>query len=288
MSTHRVVHTATPASHAYCLSLLRRHDHENYLAHLLHPRTPSQTVHLATRALNIELVNIRATVSNEDLAHLRLSFLRSSLDSTLRGTPPATPIFDLLASASNHTSLTPLYTLLDARAAELSYPSVSTLSSLETHARNTHGTLLTLHAASLGLSDPVLTSDAGVSIGLAVLLRGVPAAATNRLSYMPSDLIRDTGAEQQDVLRSSDAGRQVFQRVAQKAEACLAESKARVASSDRRVRHAFWPLLMAEQYLARLRRAGYDPFDDRLQAGLRGTYALWLQMRLLWARLSGR
>lgn len=64
MSAHRLVHTASPSSYAYCLSLLRRQDHENYLAHLLHPRIPSPKIHLATRALNIELVNSKDTITD--------------------------------------------------------------------------------------------------------------------------------------------------------------------------------------------------------------------------------
>ena len=57
MTTSVMRHTAAPANRAYCLELLRSHDHENYLASLLHPSKVTRFLHASTRALNVELAN---------------------------------------------------------------------------------------------------------------------------------------------------------------------------------------------------------------------------------------
>lgn len=182
--------------------------------------------------------------------------------------------------------LNPLYELIDARGDELSYPMVNTTQDLVTHATRTHGSLIAIHAVSVG-GDEQLGKEVGAVVGLAVLLRGVPAAATSRLSYMPRSVIKDVGAEPADVFRGNKLSKRVFKVVGQLAEERLSQVKQKVKTSERSVRHAYWPLLMAGEYLRRLKNVGYDPFDEGLQNGLRATYGLWLQMRLLWARLSG-
>lgn len=155
-----------------------------------------------------------------------------------------------------------------------------------THARSTHGSLIAAHAINVG-GDEQLAKDIGAVVGLAVLLRGVPAAAASRLSYMPRSIIKDVGAEPADVFREGELSKRVFKVVGQFAEEKLSTAKQKVKSSERSVRHAYWPLLMAGEYLRRLKNVDYNPFDEGLQTGLRATYGLWLQMRLLWARLSG-
>lgn len=230
--------------------------------------------------------SVRATVSNEDLARLRLAFFRESLDATLRGHPPSTPVFDLLGEVAEHANLNPLYELIDARGDELCYPMINSTQDLERHARRTHGSLIAIHAINTG-GDEQLGKDVGAVVGLAVLLRGVPAAAVNRLSYMPKSVLKDAGIEPGEVLRGGQRGKTVFKTVGQFAEKRLSEVKQRVSLSEKGVRHVYWPLLMAGEYLRRLRRSEYDPFNERLQSGLKGTYGIWLQMRLLWARISG-
>lgn len=228
-------------------------------------------------------------VSNEDLARLRIAFFRESFESTLNGFPPATPVFDMLGEAAEIVDLKPLYNLIDARGRELSYPSFDTIKQLEDHAESIHGSLIGVHTASAGGSEK-LGRDVGVIVGLSILLRGVPAMAANRLSYIPKNVLEDLGLEVTDVIKGrmeGGSGCEAFKRVAESAENRMEDAMYGLRSSRKRVKSTLWPLFMAQEYLKRLRRVDYDPFDERLQRSLRATYPLRMQLRLLWARLTG-
>lgn len=197
-------------------------------------------------------------------------------------------------SAYPHAPFTRLHVLVDARESDLGYPSVTALRDLEAFARATHGSLAAVHAAILAgpRADPIpsaLLDAAGAAVGLAVLLRAAPAHAASRLSYAPRELVERCHVEHRDLLNGAGNAPQVFEIVAQRAEQLVAEARHLLARvSDRAILPAFWPLYMAQIYLARLKKAQYNPFQERLQSGMQATYPLALQMRLLRARFVGR
>lgn len=296
--TARLRHAATPANRDYCLQLLRAHDHENYLANLLHPRKIARFLHISTRALNVELANIRASVSNEDLGRLRLEFFRDGLNAILSGAhPPSAPVLDVLAeafSAFPEISFSPLYTLLDARERDLAYPSISSLEQLCDFAAGTQGSLIHIHAHALcaALEDAEQLAktavEAGKAVGLAIILRGVPAHAATRLTYMPRDLAREMNVPQQELLIGGENAKNAFEAIANVAETHAANARELLANVSSGARPAFWPLYMADIYLRRLKKVGFDPFNQRLQMSMRATYSLALQTKLLGARMMGR
>lgn len=294
-ATRRLAYIPSPATRAYILRQLRENDNENYLANLLQPKRV-QHAHAAIRAFNVELAHIRNSVSNEDLGRLRIAHFRSSLDELLTAHEPSpqTPIMEGLAecvTAFPEVDFRVLHTLIDAREGDLGYPSHATLASLEEFGRDTQGVLLRLHAEMLGESESTqeVADRAGMAVGLAIALRGVPAHAVSRLSYMPQEVIRSVGASQKALLGGTEDAEAmaVFQIVGERAETLVRQTDARVSSMNGSVKPAFWPLRMADLYLARLRKARWNPFDESLQRGLRTTYPLALQIRLLRHRIFG-
>lgn len=180
--------------------------------------------------------------------------------------------------------------LLDAREADLTYPTIRTLPDLESHAKPVHATLLSLHAALLSETPPstALSETAGAAVGLTVLLRAAPMHAANRLSYVPTAVCERAGVSVQEVLTGGREGARAFKVVAKRAEALLESAWGLLEAEGQALRPAFWPLVMGDIYLKRLRRARFDPFDKGLQTRFRAFYPLLLQMRLLKCRLFGR
>lgn len=294
-------HVATPENVAYIFNLLRSFDNENYVANLLQPTRRVRIAHAVTRALNVEFDRVRATVSNEDLARLRLSFFRSALLSIIPSvdaeTSPnnsilgsnTTPVIDCLAQSISdfpHTNFTPLYDLLSAREEYLSFPNFTHTSKLQKFAAAPHIPLITIHTSLLHNKPSPLPTDAAsaiepaaTAVGLAVLLRAVPFHAMSRLSYMPRNDLATS-----DLLTANSKSVPVFRSVAQTAEQHAAYASRLVAQLPRSLRPAFWPIHLATMYLARLAAAKYDPFDGRLTAGVSTTWHLAVQIRLLRAR----
>lgn len=291
--------------------------------------------HAALRALNVEFDRVRATVSNEDLARLRLTFFRGALCDVVppldagketspssasssasppeslsapssvlvRDTsrdvnvPPALPVLDCLAeavAAFPSVDFTQTHDLLAAREAFLQYPSFDSVPSLAVFASAPHRPLLSLHAMLLNAASfPQSSSSlnavatavqpAATAVGLAILLRAAPVHAASRLSYMPRGALSTS-----QLLSMNSASAPVFRGVAQTAIGASAQALSIVRTSlPKALRPAFWPVHLAGIYLHRLVRANYDPFDPHLVAGLRTTWHLAVQLRLLRARIFG-
>jgi phytoene/squalene synthetase len=203
------------------------------------------------------------------------------------------PVVEALAEAqSSHPllDLTALHTLVDARERDLAYPSFATLADLAAFAADTQGPPLRAHASALLAGEaPSALADAahfaGEAIGLAVLLRGVPAHAASRLSYAPADVARERGASPARLLSGGGAAAAVYGAVAQRARRALSLAEDAVVGLPRGVRPAFWGLSLPRIYLRRLAAVGNDPFDEKLQQGMRQTYPLRLQLSLLRRRV---
>lgn len=299
------MYTAPQASHNYILTQLRRNDNENYISNLLQPRC-IRLAHAALRVFNVELASIRGQVSNEDLGRMRLAHFRSSfeaikslrVDNDHSAIIPATPVMECLAEAITRFPNAPwhlLERLLDARERDLQYPNYESLESLEQLGRDTQGVLMRIHAGLLG--DTTTGDDeseisqlgdiCGSAVGLCIVLRGVPAHAVSRMCYMPRELVREHKVSSDGLLTGSEDARVVYMLVASRASEVLNDGRRGIEGIDKAVRPAFWGIAMGGEYLRRLQRANGKVFDEGLQTGLRMTYPLVLQLRLLAMRYFG-
>lgn len=280
---------------------------------VLQPSAVARRAHLAFRALNVELVQstcppallaylssltcssaVRDRVSNEDLGRARASFFRDGVEAALAGSsPPAQPALEAVAEAVSDNPALPadaLRALLDAREKDLGFPAPATLPELEGLCADTHGALGRLHAALLAPGDAAAektAAAAGTTVGLAVLLRGAPAAAASRLSYMPRVLAKELSVSPAALIIGGQTALPVFTAVADLARERANAARELAKDIPKAARPALWPLRGAGIYLKRLQAAGGDPFDERLQQSMRATYPLRLQLALLRSRLTG-
>jgi phytoene/squalene synthetase len=194
--------------------------------------------------------------------------------------------------------LSSLVTLLDARENDLSYPSFATLDQLASFAADVQAPLILAVATAMSGAD-VCEVDAncvaeasrcaGEAVGLAVLLRGAPAHAKNRLSYVPRDVLRDAGVSASAVLAGdASASRKVFKSIGMRAERSMRLADDAAKESNGRWRQAFWGLELPRIYVARLRKVDWNVFDESLQRRMRQTYPLVLQIRLLARKMMRR
>ena len=94
-----------------------------------------------------------------------------------------------------------------------------------------------------------------------------------------------SGAQGRELLelRSSAALCEVVEAVAARAQNRLTEARQMLPRPPKRAQAVLLLSTLAQGHLARLRRAGYDPFDARVQRPDPG--AAW---RLTWARMRAR
>jgi len=147
----------------------------------------------------------------------------------------------------------------------------------------------------------------GTAVGLAILLRGVPAAAADRLSYIPSGVASAAGVTSRATLLAppsaaaapADGAAAVaaYRVVGEAAASRLAAARAAVAAAaagtegvallPRAVAPAAWGGVGAGLYLDWLRDAGWDPWAPALRRRVEGVYPARLGVALLRRRLFG-
>jgi phytoene synthase len=173
--------------------------------------------------------------------------------------------------------------LIDAREADLDGEPPADFAALEAYAEGTAASLFALALGVLGSpADQGPAAEAahqlGVAWALTGLARAVPFHARQKRSYLPADLTSAAGLDTAELLRASPALGRVIEEIA----ACATDHLQAVRRLRRDLPRAAAPLLLfaplAEDHLRRLSRAGFNPFDPKVQAERPGT--VW---RLAWA-----
>ncbi|GBC07392.1 hypothetical protein RclHR1_07430004 [Rhizophagus clarus] len=189
----------------YCSDLVKKHDPENYLISTFYPKH-LQKVYFAIRALNIELIMVRESVSKPQLGSMRMQFWRETIDSTFKGNPPQQPIAQVLYDSLKICQLSPLFfrRIIDERDAQLNDPPYINNKDLESYGENTASCLLYLHLQSLGVEDiqaDHAASHIGKSIGIVTILRGFPYLVSKRRMLLPSAITSKYNISQEEIFR---------------------------------------------------------------------------------------
>ena len=248
--------------------LVRRRDRDRFLTALFAPE-PQRTALLALYAFNHELAKTREVVSEAILGRIRLQWWRDTLERVYAGGPAQHhEVIEPLAAAIRACGLTRGHfeRLIDARERDLEEAPPDTLDALEAYAEASSAPLVLLALESLGETGTA-TLEAGRAIGIAYalvgLLRAVPFHARAKRLYLPRDLCAAAGLEIERglfELRPAPALAQVVARVAERARHHLEAARARRDAVPRAALPALLPSVLARADLARLARAGYDPF----------------------------
>ena len=271
---------------SYCAEQVRRFDHDRYLTCLFAPAARRGDL-FALYAFNLEVAKTAEMVSEAALGELRLAWWREALDGIYSGRPPNHEVATPLAAAVRHHGLERgrFERLIEARAFDLAGTAPPTLAALEDYAENTSAGLLHLALQVLDARGAEATAagrHVGIAWALAGLLRALPFHAAAKRLYLPRELTAAAGLDLGDLfeLRSGPALCRVTEPIAGRAREHLATARVLKAQVPKRALPVLLLARLASQALARLEKAGYDPFDPSVQAPHPGR--VW---RLWWAHL---
>jgi NADH dehydrogenase [ubiquinone] 1 alpha subcomplex assembly factor 6 len=252
--------------------LVQQHDHDRFLTTLFAPAARRGDL-LALYAFNYEIAKTREVVSEPVLGQIRLQWWRETVDTIYAGGrvqphETATP----LASAIRGRGLSRAHVdaLIAARDLDLGGEAPESLTALEAYAESSSARLVWLALEVLGERGAAATAagrTVGIAYALTGLLRALPFHARAKRLYLPRDLCAAAGLridEEVFELRSSPALARVVAQVAAAAAGHLAAARAQQGAVPRAALPALLPAVLAGADLARLKRAGYDPFDRRL------------------------
>ena len=165
--------------------LVRRHDPDRFFCTLFAPAAHRQAL-LILYAFNHELARAHDAASQPALAFIRLQWWREVVEGASRPHEVATPLGEALTAGTILRA--PLLTMIEAREAEVE-PAQTTALLLDRLSQGA-GTLAATAGAMLGAGAPAQARlrRLGAGIGLAGLIRNIPAHARQDRSQIPADL----------------------------------------------------------------------------------------------------
>ncbi len=277
------------AALSYCGQEVRRNDRDRFLTCLFAPPDRREGM-FGLFAFNVEVAKTREVVSQAMLGQIRLQWWRESLDELYAGKVRGHEVLQCLAPVVAERGLTRGHfdAVLDARELDLEDQPPADLDALETYARGTAAPLALLALEVLGVrgeGPEAAARHVGTAWALTGLLRAVPFHAGSHRVVLPADLLKEHGVSTSKLFdgKRQEGLPQVVRRVAEVARGHLAEARARRRDVPRAALPALLPATMADTYLGALEKAGWDPFDPRVQMP-----HPFLQLRLGLKALAGR
>lgn len=270
---------------SYCAGLVRRLDRDRYLCALFAPKDRRADL-LALYAFNLELARIPELVHEPILGQVRLQWWREAVDSAFAGAPPAHDAVAALAQtvAARGLARGPFERMLAAREFDLDPGPPEDMAALEAYADATSGALqsLALDVLEPGADARLRESvrAAAVAWGLIGLVRAVPFHGRMGRVYLPKSLLERESIAPADIhARSFSPGlKTVVKEISARAREFLAMSRGGPVPASARA--ALLPGVLADFYLRRIERFGFDPFDPRAGGGdLARLFRLWRAAR---------
>jgi NADH dehydrogenase [ubiquinone] 1 alpha subcomplex assembly factor 6 len=252
-------------------ALVRRHDHDRFQTVLFAPAARREAL-FALYAFNYEIARARETVTQPLLGQIRLQWWRENIAAAFEaGRVRNHPVVEGLSAAIRDLALTRAHFdgLIDAREADLEGEPPATLSDLEAYAEATSARLVYLALEALGARDAA-ASEAGHHVGIAYafagLLRAMPLHARGGRRFIPNEILERTGLAEENyrARRSTPALRAASAELGAAAMRHLDSARALRRGMPRAAIAALLPAVIAGRALARLRHAGYDPFNRAL------------------------
>ena len=264
-------------------ALARAADYDRYLSALFAPAGRREAL-FALIAFNHEIARIPEAVSEPMLGRIRLQWWREVLDAACAGEPTrrhevAVPLADAIRACALDRA--PFDALLEAREADLEEDGPADLAALERYAAGTGGALTELMVAASGVGTgpaPEVGRQVGTAWALLGTLRAAPHAAAQGRVTLPADLLASAGIAAEDLRagRGFERFAAVAEPVASRAAELPAAARQVRRPVPRRARGVLLIARLADLYLARLRRAAWDPRDPGATCGpLRKQAAMW-------------
>lgn len=290
LTSRRRSYTAAAAALNHCVELVRAHDRERFLCNL-HAPAAARSGLFALHAFNYETARVRSATSQESVGRARLAWWRNALQDAIDGAPPDHPVAQALAHAHHRHGLTSryLHQLVDAREADLRVQQPRDVEEVRQYCERTAGSLLLLGLECAGVSGSDAAeraaSNAGTALGMATLLRGTAAHASQGCTYIPAEVTSRHGVRLTEMLRGNPSNElcDAVAEVADEAVAHLLAARSMRPDVPSEVRALLLPTVVADHILARLQNCGYSPFAQELHA----PFGLSLQCALLARRWTG-
>ena len=272
----RETHGADPRSDvagdvSSLLALVRRHDRDRFQTALFAPPRKREAL-FALYAFNYEIARVRETVTEPMLGQIRLQWWREVIAAAFTAGPPrqhevAVPL--TAAIRDLELSREHFERLIDTRERDLDPEPPANMAALEDYAEGSSAALVLLALEALSQRQSA-AREAGRAVGigyaLAGLLRAMPFHAAAGRCYIPAEIAARSGLDIRDyeARRASAALRAAAAEIAAAARHQLRLARAQRGAVPRAAIAAVLPAVIAERFLGRLERTGYDPFDRRL------------------------
>lgn len=251
---------------AYPAEQVWRDDRDRFVTALFAPPDRREALY-ALYAFHLEVAKVPELVREPMMGQIRLQWWRDSLNALLSGGAVAHPVAGPLAEAIHRFDLPPdrLEHLIDAREADLTGEPPETLAAMEDYARATAATLNELALDILGVHQAAAREagrEVGIAWGLTGLLRAVPFHAAGGRLHLPRSLLARHRVPEESVRGGLGAPGlpAVAAEIAATARAHLAAARRHRREVPRAALPALLPAVLADGYLRRLRRSGYDLF----------------------------
>ena len=273
---------------SHCEALVREGDRDRYFATLFAP-AETRPFLFALYAFSHEVARIRESVSDPMPGEIRLQWWRDALQGEARGNVRANPVAAALDEAIMRFRLPrqALVDLVDARSFDLYDDPMPTVGDLEGYAGETSSALIRLATLVLqegrdpGAADAA--GHAGVAYAIAGLLRAFPWHARRGQVFLPAQIFNRHGVSRDEIVagRAGPGLAAALHEVRMLARDHLRRARDLRATIPAGAAPAFLPVALVEPYLARMERAGYDPFQSVVDL------PQWRRQWLLWRAARG-
>lgn len=252
----------------YCLDLIKKHDHENFLCTLLLPQ-PIRSAAVAVRAFNVEVSKASLASKDPKIALMRLKFWDETIDRIYAGNPPNQPVaLELTRAVTKHGLKKRQFTrLIKAREKQLEESCFQTLEKMEAYSEETVSPIIYLTLESAGIKNihaDHAASHVGKGQGLALLLR---VAGSGGGSWsLPKDLLELSGHSlSAGISPNSASSKDIIFKIASRAKAHIDKARSLKTSLPKGSSVHLLPAISTEHYLNRLRDADFDVFEPMLK-----------------------
>ncbi|XP_038833056.1 NADH dehydrogenase (ubiquinone) complex I, assembly factor 6-like isoform X1 [Salvelinus fontinalis] len=255
----------------YCIDIVRSRDYDGFVSSLLLPEDARRSS-LALRAFNVELAQVKDSVSQKTIGLMRMQFWKTTVEEIYRDDPPVQPVSAELWRAVKKHYLTKRWMLriISEREKDMEDRAYRNLQELEAYSENTQSSLLYLLLESLGVKDvhaDHAASHIGKAQGIVTCLRATPYHSSRRKVYLPMDICMLHRASQEDFIRGSREQnvRDVVYDIASQAHVHLQHARSFSKNIPASAFPAFLQTVVLEDYLQRVRRVDFDVFHPSLQ-----------------------
>jgi 15-cis-phytoene synthase len=260
----------------YCAALVREIDRDRYLAALFAPADRRNAL-FSLYAFDIEISRIRDLAREPMPGEIRLQWWREVLEGERAGEAMANPVAaSLLATLARHRlTAAKLIDLVETCRFDIYDESMPTLADLQSYASKTAGAIFDYATRILGEAPEENAIEAGQVQTIANVIALLPRHAARRQLFLPLDILRQYGADPDDVfaMRASSALRTVL------AEFRLRARRHLTRLAETNIPEKVWPAFLSlaplRPWLNAMERTAYQPFQPPELPAWRAQWRIW-------------